>query len=94
MDEDHKAKLLQLYARVRNILHAEWNPLNLGSLPLDEYDSYAAPLVRLLMSNANVATLAAQLYKLEQTELSSYTNSETRQHVAQQLVLAYLEIMG
>jgi hypothetical protein len=39
------------FARVQAILHGEWDPIGCG-VPLDEYDSYAWPVVRMLMEGA------------------------------------------
>jgi hypothetical protein len=37
------------FEQVRAILHADWDPIGSG-MPLDEYDSYAWPLVKLLQA--------------------------------------------
>lgn len=39
------------FDRVRAILHGEWDPIGAG-VPLDEYDSYAWPVLALLQRQA------------------------------------------
>ena len=38
------------FEQVQAILHTEWDPI--GGVPLDEYDSYAWPVLKLLMARA------------------------------------------
>lgn len=39
------------FEQVQAILHRDWDPIGCG-VPLDEYDSYAWPVVKLLMARA------------------------------------------
>ena len=39
------------FEQVQAILHADWDPIGCG-VPLDEYDSFAWPVVKLLHSSA------------------------------------------
>lgn len=39
------------FEQVQGILHRDWDPIGCG-VPLDEYDSYAWPVVKLLMARA------------------------------------------
>jgi hypothetical protein len=39
------------FEQVQAILHRDWDPIGCG-VPLDEYDSYAWPVVKLLMAKA------------------------------------------
>lgn len=45
----HRAKAS--FDQVREILHGEWDPIGCG-VPLDEYDSYAWPVLALLQRKA------------------------------------------
>lgn len=47
------------FEQVQAILHAEWDPI--GGVPLDEYDTYAWPVLKLLMAQAPHAEIAAYL---------------------------------
>lgn len=65
-----RAALKQDFLAVRHVLHEVWNPVGVGGLPADEYDSYVWPLVRLLHRGAGDATLAAHLITLERDYFS------------------------
>jgi hypothetical protein len=39
------------FEQVQAILHRDWDPIGCG-VPLDEYDSYAWPVLKLLMAGA------------------------------------------
>ncbi|HVK79367.1 MAG TPA: hypothetical protein VM915_02035 [Verrucomicrobiae bacterium] len=60
-----RAALKQDFFAVRDVLTEVWNPVGVGGLPADEYDSYVWPIVRLLRENPDDATLAAHLITLE-----------------------------
>ena len=40
------------FERVQAILHGDWDPIGCG-VPLDEYDSYVWPVLKLLMAHAS-----------------------------------------
>lgn len=48
------------FGQVRAILHGEWDPIGCG-VPLDEYDSYAWPVLDLLKKKAGRAEVEAYL---------------------------------
>lgn len=48
------------FEQVQAILHAEWDPIGCG-VPLDEYDSYAWPVLKLLMARAPHEEIATYL---------------------------------
>ena len=48
------------FQEVQLILHRDWDPIGCG-VPLDEYDSYAWPVLRLLMAKAPRAEIEAYL---------------------------------
>ncbi len=47
------------FEQVQAILHNDWDPI--GGVPLDEYDSYAWPVLKLLMASAPPAEIADYL---------------------------------
>lgn len=49
-----------LFNQVQAILHADWDPIGCG-VPLDEYDSYAWPVVRMLGEGAAPEAIARHL---------------------------------
>lgn len=48
------------FGQVQAILHGEWDPIGCG-VPLDEYDSYAWPVLDLLKKKAGRAEVEAYL---------------------------------
>lgn len=48
------------FEQVQAVLHADWDPIGCG-VPLDEYDSYAWPVVRLLQQGAGREAIARHL---------------------------------
>ncbi len=48
------------FDQVRAILHGEWDPIGAG-VPLDEYDSYAWPVLALLQRKAKRAEVETYL---------------------------------
>lgn len=57
----HRAKAVRTsFEEVQAILHGEWDPIGCG-VPLDEYDSYAWPVLRLLMQGAPRGAVADYL---------------------------------
>ena len=49
-----------LFRQVQAILHTDWDPIGCG-VPLDEYDSYAWPVVRMLGEGAGREAIARHL---------------------------------
>lgn len=50
------------FEQVQAILHRDWDPIGCG-VPLDEYDSYAWPVLKLLMVNAPRADIERYLLR-------------------------------
>ncbi len=48
------------FEQVQEILHADWDPIGCG-VPLDEYDSYVWPVLKLLTANATREEIASYL---------------------------------
>jgi len=48
------------FAKVRAILHGEWDPIGCG-VPEDEYDSYAWPVLAMLQRKADRSEVEAYL---------------------------------
>jgi len=58
------------FERVQAILHGEWDPIGCG-VPLDEYDSYAWPVLKLLMAKAPREDVAGYLRRAASDAMSS-----------------------
>jgi hypothetical protein len=64
------------------LLWALWNPIG-ASVPLDEYESYVPPIWKLLVVDASVEDIAAELRRIEQDQMDSAGNGT--QAVAERL---------
>ena len=58
------------FDQVRVILHTDWDPIGSG-VPLDEYDSYAWPILALLQRKAERMEVEAHLRWAADTAMSS-----------------------
>jgi len=64
---EQKKRYLALYQLVRDVLWQEWDPIGVNKLSTadDEYDSYAPPLVHMLLDGASPESIAQQLIDFE-----------------------------
>ena len=60
MTRPEAKRAIAAFDQVRAILHGEWDPIGCG-VPLDEYDSYAWPVLDLLQKKASRAEVEAYL---------------------------------
>ena len=60
MNEIERKHAKAAFDRVRAILHGEWDPIGAG-VPIDEYDSYAWPVLALLQRKAERTEVEAYL---------------------------------
>jgi len=60
-------RALEIMESIRCILFEDWDPIHVGDNEKlrDEYDSYIAPVYRLLVSNASAEEITDYLFKLE-----------------------------
>ena len=58
------------FGQVQAILHGEWDPIGCG-VPLDEYDSYAWPVLNLLQKKASRAEVESYLRWVADEAMSS-----------------------
>lgn len=73
------------FARVQAILHRDWDPIGCG-VPLDEYDSYAWPVLALLRRSAPRAEIEAYLRKSADESMSSPVPEERLRSVVDSLM--------
>jgi hypothetical protein len=57
------------FAQVQAILHRDWDPIGCG-VPLDEYDAYAWPVLKLLQAGAAPTELEDYLRKTAREAMS------------------------
>ena len=60
MNEIERKHAKAAFDQVRAILHGEWDPIGAG-VPIDEYDSYAWPVLALLQRKAERTEVEAYL---------------------------------
>ena len=83
------ARATALYRRVCELLFAEWDPIGVNGLggPQDEYDSYAAGLMRLIEGGADEYRVAHRLGELARVSMGiSHVDQERDRRVARQLI--------
>ena len=61
MPEVKNKRAQEIQNEIRQILRFDWNPINIEDLPLDEYDSYIAPVYRILVSSRSEEDLIKYL---------------------------------
>jgi hypothetical protein len=78
-----------LLAAVKDILFREWDPIGVNDHPLciNEYDSYAPTICRMLRDGADEFKLTAHLRRLQADSIGmSHYNDELHQRVAKRLI--------
>jgi hypothetical protein len=79
-----------LYEKVCKFLWEEWDPIgvNTTECPNDEYDSYAAGLIRLVHNGGDAAAVAKRLEQIEteDMELGMAQDNEQHMQVAEKLI--------
>lgn len=77
----------QLYPVVSEILFREWDPIGVNSYESarDEYDSYVAGIIRLLLRGADEDKLASELSYLARVTIGLRGDEELHRRVARRL---------
>jgi hypothetical protein len=66
MTDIREQRAKEIQDAIREVLYRDWDPIGVCDAgPADEYDSYIAPIYRLLVSKPNKKDVAAELGKLE-----------------------------
>jgi hypothetical protein len=63
--DSRETKAAKIQNSIRQILYHDWNPINVSGLPPDEYDSYIAPVYRILTGTRSEQELVECLFGLE-----------------------------
>lgn len=85
MIDPKKREVDAAFRKVQSILHGEWDPIGCG-VPLDEYDSYAWPVLKLLRAGAPRAELEAYLRWAADEAMSSPVSDARLARVLDQLL--------
>ena len=81
----NSAETRDLFTRVQAILHADWDPIGCG-VPLDEYDSFAWPVVRMLGESAGREALTRHLRWAADEAMGSPVPEERLAAVVERLI--------
>ena len=66
MTDSRDKRAAEIQDSIRQILRRDWNPIGCaGNLPEDEYDSYIAPVYRILAGSQSEQELVECLYGIE-----------------------------
>jgi hypothetical protein len=78
-----------LYQKVCDLLFDEWDPIGVNALggPRDEYDSYAAGLVRTILGGADLYRVTQYLGRAARVSMGlSHVDARRDQQVARRLI--------
>ncbi|MEQ1781042.1 MAG: hypothetical protein ABMA14_06775 [Hyphomonadaceae bacterium] len=73
------------FEQVQAILHADWDPIGCG-VPLNEYDSYAWPVVRMLQEGAGREALTRHLRRAADEQMQCPVPEERLLAVVERLM--------
>jgi hypothetical protein len=65
MSDSRESKAAKIQDSIRQVLYRDWNPIGFGELPEDEYDSYIAPVYRILVGTRSEQEIIECLSRLE-----------------------------
>jgi hypothetical protein len=68
MTDTRQKRAAEIQNSIRQILYHDWNPIGCGGeieLPKDEYDSYIAPVYRVLVGSHSEQELVDCLFRME-----------------------------
>jgi len=78
---------VEIQDSIRQILYHDWNPIGFSDLPADEYDSYIAPVYRILAGSRSEQELVDFLFRTERDTIGvSCESPEQLRPVARRLL--------
>jgi hypothetical protein len=83
-----RSSALEIYDSIRHILLRDWDPIGVDDITdaSDEYDSYIAPVYRILIGDRSEDDLVECLARIEREEMGVVTSYEVRQLAAKNLL--------
>lgn len=84
-DKSQRQSHRRALKRINTILAQDWDPIGAG-VPEDEYESYAPPILRLLLDNAGKAALSDYLFDTAADTIACPITRAHADHVAQTLL--------
>ena len=65
MTDSRDKRVAKIQDSIRQVLYRDWNPIGDHELPKDEYDSYIAPVYRILAGSRSEQELIECLFRIE-----------------------------
>jgi hypothetical protein len=81
MTESREKRAEEIQGSIRVILRHEWKPIGISDLPEDEYDSYIAPVYRILSGSRSEQELVEFLFRTARDTIG--VACETDEHFEQ-----------
>jgi hypothetical protein len=87
MSDRRVQKFREVLCEVNDLLYEEWAPIGLvGSLPRDEYETYAMRVVSMLADGASEIEIARYLVRTAEAITGQPASGENSESVAKQLI--------
>jgi hypothetical protein len=89
MGKSRTQRAAEIQDLIRQVLYRDWDPVGVNCDPelADEYDSYIAPVYRILVGNRSEDDLIGLLYRTERDQIGTGCESpEQLRTVAQKLL--------
>ena len=81
MTDSRDSRAAEIQDSIRQILYHDWNPIGFSDLPGDEYDSYIAPVYRILAGSRSEQELVEFLFRTARDTIG--VACETAEHFEQ-----------
>ncbi len=81
MTDSRDKRAAEIQDSIRQILYRDWNPIGFADLPGDEYDSYIAPVYRILAGSRSEQELIEFLFRTARDTIG--VACETPEHLEQ-----------
>jgi hypothetical protein len=87
MKDSRDTRAAEIQDSIRKILYHDWNPIGVSDLPEDEYDSYIAPVYRILVGSHSERELIECLSRMERDVVGEPCKSPERWQLVVQRLL-------
>ena len=75
MTDSRESRAAKIQDSIRQVLYHDWHPIPVPDLPEDEYDSYIAPVYRVLVGSRSEQELIDCLFRLERDAIDMSSES-------------------
>jgi hypothetical protein len=81
MTDAKSKRAAEVQDSIRQVLRRDWNPIGVSDLPEDEYDSYIAPVYRILAGSRSEQEIMEYLFRTARDTIG--VACETAEHFEQ-----------